>query len=107
MPVSDPKIAVYEHLREKLNQKVMPGALENSPRLDTANIQSSGNIMTEKKQTELMTENEKMANHNSKLVETIKDMTFTLNKVRGELKEVKEVQAKVNTGDKKVGLKQG
>lgn len=106
MPVSDPKVAVYEHLREKLNQKVMPGAVENSPKLHTANIHSSGNLMTEKKQTEMIKENENIANHNIKMVETIKDLTFTLNKVRGELKDLKEGRVKVNVGDKKAELKQ-
>ncbi len=94
VPVDDSKQTVYEHLREKLNHKILPGAITNSPELHKVNIQSSDNIMSEQKQKELLTENQNVINHNVKMVETIKDKDYEIKKLRGQLKDAQGNETK-------------
>ena len=76
VPVDDPNVAVYEHLRDKLNQKVMPGAAEN--------------IMTEEKQTELMKEIETLKREKDGMIGDNKDLVFTANKLKAKIKELEK-----------------
>lgn len=87
VPIDDPKQTVYEHLREKLNHKVLPGAITNSPDLHKVNIQDSDNI----KQQQLVTENAKLANHNEKISATMKDRDYEIKKLKGQLKDLDAV----------------
>jgi len=87
VPEENPNVAVYEHLREKLNQKVMPGAVENSPKLHTANIKKSGDIISEKKQAEIVADNMELEEKVKKLISDNKDLVYTVNKLKGQIKD--------------------
>ncbi len=88
VPVDDPDVTVYEHLREKLNHKVLPGALKNSSDLHST-LQRSGEVSIEKDIETIKDANMKLERANHTLQSQVKDMVDKVNTVLSENKTLK------------------
>ncbi len=85
-PVDDINVTVYEHLREKLNHKVLPGALKNSSNLPDTGIKNSNDIIADK----AVKENMRLEKDNNRLMGDNKDLVYTVNKLKRKLEEKKD-----------------
>lgn len=80
---------VYEHLREKLNCKVLPGALENSSYIPEL-VQNSTQIEKDKRTVLAETENANLIKENDKQAMQIKDLIASVNMLKANIKELKK-----------------
>lgn len=88
VPVDDPDVTVYEHLREKLNHKVLPGALKNSSDLHST-LKRSGDVNPGKEAEITRDTNLKLERDNHTLKSQVEDMVEKVNTVLSENKILK------------------
>lgn len=83
-----PDLVVYEHLRDKLNQKVLPGALNNAS-AEPGNTTTVGVVINEQEQSKLKTDNKNYARENFKQAQDIKDLVNKVNELKSTVRGMK------------------
>lgn len=89
IPENNPEVTVYEHRREKLNHKILPGALQNSPNLPKT-VQRSGDVMSGKDVKYMQNENQNLSVENHQLRGNVKDLITKVNMALAENKTMKK-----------------
>ena len=83
--INKPDLVVYEHLRDRLNQKVLPGALSNAANMPES-TPTVGDVTSEKEVEKLKSDNMTYERQIFKQTQDIKDLVETVNKLKAEVR---------------------